>query len=97
MFYDGVRRLGGLCEKIAPTRWGMPDRLVLLPGGRVYLVELKAATGSVRPAQAVWHRKAAERGTKVVVIQGQADLQAWLLRQDAVLEADRLHKGRTTR
>ena len=82
--YDGVRRIGGLCEKIAPTRWGMPDRLVLLPGGRVYLVELKTDTGEVRPAQKVWHDKAASRGTLVVIIRGLAELQDWLAQQDVL-------------
>ena len=27
---EGVRALGGMAEKVAPTRWGMPDRVVLL-------------------------------------------------------------------
>ena len=52
----------------------MPDRLVLLPGGRVYLVELKTDTGEVRPAQKVWHDKAATRGTLVVILRGLAEV-----------------------
>lgn len=39
---DGVRGLGGLCLKlVCPGFTGMPDRLVLLPGGVVCFVELK--------------------------------------------------------
>lgn len=38
-----VENLGGLCIKFLPTYFtGIPDRLVLLPGGCMYFVELKA-------------------------------------------------------
>jgi len=38
-----VEKLGGLCIKFLATYFtGIPDRLVLLPGGRMYFVELKA-------------------------------------------------------
>ena len=37
-----VRALGGLCLKLeCPGYTGMPDRLILLPGGRVLFVETK--------------------------------------------------------
>ena len=95
IIYDGIRKLGGLCEKVAPTRWGIPDRLVLLPGGRIYLVVLKAAGGTVRPAQSVWHRKAELLGTRVIVLRGEAQLHSWLRHCASVLEADRLNRERT--
>ena len=87
-FYDGVRRLGGICEKLAPTRWGVPDRLVLLPGGRLYLVELKTVSGAVRPAQKVWHQRALALGVEVVVLHGHTQIDQWLLRKAATLEAE---------
>lgn len=38
-----VKKLGGKAYKFeSPGNNGVPDRLVLLPGGRVYFVELKA-------------------------------------------------------
>ena len=38
-----VRCAGGLCPKfVSPGMDGMPDRLVLMPGGRMAFVELKA-------------------------------------------------------
>lgn len=38
-----VEKLGGLCIKFLATYFtGIPDRLVLIPGGRVFFVELKA-------------------------------------------------------
>lgn len=41
--YQEVKARGGLALKfISPSLLGVPDRLVLLPGGRAYFVELKA-------------------------------------------------------
>ncbi len=39
---DGVWNMGGWCLKmVSPGFTGMPDRLILMPGGRVAFVELK--------------------------------------------------------
>lgn len=77
-FRLAVRRLGGRTHKMMPATKGMPDRLVLLPGGRIYLVELKTETGSVSPRQRLWHEQAAEVGTLVHVIYGQAGVADWV-------------------
>ena len=38
-----VRAIGGLAPKfVSPGLDGVPDRLVLLPGGRIAFIELKA-------------------------------------------------------
>lgn len=70
-FVARVRALGGMTLKLAPTTAGAPDRLVILPGGRIELVELKAPGGRLRPVQEVWHRKAAARGVRVRVLTGE--------------------------
>ena len=47
-----VRQLGGLALKfISPGLDGVPDRLVLLPGGRMAFIELKAPGKEMRPLQ----------------------------------------------
>ena len=89
-----IRKMGGMTEKIAPVRWGLPDRLVLLPGGHLYLVELKARGGAVRPAQSVWHAKAAKLGTKVVVLSGKTGIDTWLAHINRALEAKRIEEYR---
>lgn len=39
---EGVKALGGLALKFSsPYHRGVPDRIVLMPGGRMYFVELK--------------------------------------------------------
>lgn len=50
----GVKDLGGIALKLeCPGYTGVPDRLVLLPGGRVRFVELKAPGRRERPRQRV--------------------------------------------
>lgn len=77
VFARRVRALGGLSFKLAPLHAGNPDRIVLLPGGRIYLVELKADGGQLDPAQVVWHRRAAELGTVVQVVTGAEEARRW--------------------
>ena len=47
-----VKKRGGLAVKfVSPGLDGVPDRLVLLPGGKIAFVELKATGKSMRPLQ----------------------------------------------
>lgn len=49
-----IKALGGLCLKWeSPGYTGVPDRMILLPGGRVAFVELKAPGKKERPRQVV--------------------------------------------
>ena len=50
-----VEALGGLCIKIAPLSFvGLPDRLILLPGGRIGFLELKRPGKEPTAVQAYW-------------------------------------------
>lgn len=73
-----VRRAGGRCDKLAPTVAGIPDRLVLLPGGGIYLVEMKQQSGALRPAQRAWHAHAERLGTPVYVLWSKQDVDSFL-------------------
>ena len=60
---------GGLCLKFTPQSWaGAPDRLVLLPGGRMGFVEVKAPGQTPRPLQVRRHSQLAELGYVVLVL-----------------------------
>jgi hypothetical protein len=51
-FKREVERRGAQAIKLtSPGRRGMPDRLVIIPGGRVVFVELKAPGGRLTPLQ----------------------------------------------
>lgn len=44
-----MKRHGGKCLKwVCPGWLGVPDRICLLPGGRIYFVELKRPVGGSR-------------------------------------------------
>lgn len=74
-----VRLLGGHSIKLAPMQAGIPDRLVMMPGGRMYLVEVKAEGGALEPIQRHWHRKILEdQGIYVHVIYGEQGVREWL-------------------
>lgn len=52
MLVKEVRRRGGWALKfISPGVNGVPDRLVLMPSGRIAFVELKAPGRKMRPLQ----------------------------------------------
>ena len=59
-----VEKHGGLCLKWVCPGWiGVPDRIVLLPRGRVMFVELKRPKGGVLSTrQKWWRRKLIELG-----------------------------------
>ena len=64
-----VRRRGGLAPKfVRPGLDGVPDRLILLPGGRAAFAELKAPGKTLRPLQAVRKRQLEALGFRVFVI-----------------------------
>lgn len=73
-----VRELGGMSIKLLPTRSGVPDRMVVLPPGRIYLIELKTRTGPLRPAQRVWHKRAGALGVHVPILRGLPDVERWV-------------------
>lgn len=51
-FREAVRDAGGLALKFtSPGYAGVPDRIVLMPGGMVCFAELKASGKKMRPLQ----------------------------------------------
>jgi len=77
IFARRVRELGGLSFKFAPVVAGNPDRIVLMPGGKVYFVELKAEGGVLSAVQRLWHARAAALGTTVGVVEGAVAARRW--------------------
>lgn len=73
-----VRALGGLSIKLMPTRQGMPDRLIVLPGGRFYFVEMKSAVGRASLSQKHMHSVLEKLGAPVVILLGAPDVREWI-------------------
>ena len=66
---EAVKAMGGLCPKfVSPGFDGMPDRLVLLPGGGFAFVEVKRHKEKPRPLQESRHGMLRRLGFKVYVL-----------------------------
>lgn len=64
-----VENAGGIAPKlVSPGFAGMPDRLILLPGGHMAFAELKAPGQKPRPLQLSRHRLLRKLGYRVYVI-----------------------------
>ena len=64
-----VKNSGGIPPKLVrPGFDGMPDRLVLLPGGKIGFVEVKAPGKEPRPLQVARHGLLRRLGFKVYVL-----------------------------
>lgn len=96
---QAVERAGGLCLKwTCPGRRGVPDRMVLFPGGVLVFVELKRpgdaaktghrSPGKVSALQNFWHSKLRQYGFGVEVI-SQPDEIAPFVAQCVLLSRER--------
>ena len=66
---SAVKAAGGICPKlVCPGMAGMPDRLVLLPDGKMGFVEVKAPGEKPRPLQIARHRILSWLGYRVFVL-----------------------------
>lgn len=72
-----VESHGGLCLKWVCPGWsGVPDRIILLPGGRVMFVETKRPKGGkVSKLQDWWYKRLRSRDFWVVFVQDEVGLK----------------------
>lgn len=71
-----VKAAGGICPKLyCPGFDGMPDRLVLLPGGQMAFVEVKAPGQKPRALQVARHMKLELLGFKVFVVDDSGQIE----------------------
>ncbi|MBC8710348.1 VRR-NUC domain-containing protein [Staphylococcus pseudintermedius] len=64
-----VRKKKGLCLKwVAPGTKGVPDRIVIMPKGKTYYVEMKQPKGRTDPLQKYMHKQLEDRGHQVFIL-----------------------------
>ena len=71
---------GGKAYKwVSPGHVGVADRIVMLPGGVVWVVELKTVKGRLSPLQKVFAADMARMGINYIVIRSKGEVDQWLL------------------
>ena len=75
----GIKKLGGKAYKFtSPGNAGVPDRLVVLPGGKIHFVELKTESGKLSPLQANTCLQLSRLGCEVHVLYGAQEVRDFL-------------------
>lgn len=74
-FSTAVKKRGGIAVKfVSPSFAGMPDRLCLMPGGKIGFVEVKAPGEEPRKLQLTRHRMLRRLGFKVFVLDSEKQI-----------------------
>ena len=74
-----LERIGCLVLKfVSPGNAGVPDRIVILPGGGVLFVELKRPGGKLRPLQRIWRLRLQRLGARYFKVENSRDIDAVL-------------------
>ncbi|PLR84646.1 VRR-NUC domain-containing protein [Bacillus canaveralius] len=74
-----VKKLGGKAVKFeSPGFSGVPDRLVLLPGGRLVFIEMKAPGKALRPLQEKRITNLRQLGFEVFVLDSVATINQFV-------------------
>ena len=70
-----VQGAGGLCLKFSsPYYTGMPDRIVLMPAGKVFFVEVKSPGKKLTERQEAVHKQLRARWFNVFVLDSEESL-----------------------
>jgi hypothetical protein len=74
-----VKALGGVAYKFtSPAHRGVADRIVVLPGGRVWFVEVKQMGGRLSPLQRVFADEIAALGCDYRIVWSKEDVDAFI-------------------
>lgn len=74
---EGVQKLGGLALKFtSPSFTGVPDRIILMPTGRIWFAEVKSTGEDLKPRQKIVIPILRKLGFDVRVIDSQEKLDS---------------------
>jgi hypothetical protein len=74
-----VKEIGGIAYKfVSPAHRGVADRVVCLPNGVVWFVELKAPGGRLSPLQKVFEDDMARLRQRYVCLWSKEQVDAWV-------------------
>ena len=76
---EEIKKLNGMCLKfVSPGNSGVPDRLIILPDGRIVFAELKTDAGRLSKIQVHIINEMKKRGADVRVLYGVKDVKAFI-------------------
>ena len=71
-----IEKKGGRFYKwVSPGNAGVPDRIAVLPGGRIWFIELKTEKGRLKPVQKWMQGRLKELGCNVRTVYGMDDVR----------------------
>lgn len=74
-----IRKMGGRTYKfVSPGNAGVPDRIVFLPQGRSYFIELKTDTNQATAQQKIQIKRLVKLGQDARVVRGLDGVKAFL-------------------
>jgi hypothetical protein len=74
-----VKEICGVAYKfVSPAHRGVADRVVCLPDGQTWFVELKTAGGRLSPLQKVFADEMAKLGQNYICLWSKEDVDAWI-------------------
>jgi hypothetical protein len=76
---DRVKALGGIAFKfVSPGHAGVADRIVCMPGGVVWFVEVKAPGGKLSPLQRLFEVQMSQLDMRYVTIWSKDEVDQWV-------------------
>ena len=73
-----VERMGGRAYKfVSPAQRGVADRIVCLPNGQTWFIELKTKKGRLSPLQQMFAAEMARLNQKHAVLWNKEEIDAW--------------------
>ena len=76
---EAVRDMGGRSYKfVSPGNRGVPDRLIVMPGGRIFFRELKAEDGEPDGFQRLQIARLQILGADASILTGRAEVEKFL-------------------
>lgn len=91
---EGIKNLGGKCWKfVSPGMVGVPDRIVLMPGGQLWFVELKAPGKYPKRHQTARHDELRYLGFRCFVFSDYWDVDKFLTFLDGIGYKPKPKKG----
>lgn len=82
-----IETMGGLAYKFSsPGNDGVPDRIAIMPYGRVWFIELKTKQGQLTPIQVWQQNRLRKLGCMVRTVYGTNEAE-WLIKEMATFAA----------